>query len=353
MSFREIQDSEEARRAICDGALFQVGGSLIDPGEVVRVDLSGEEPVFHLADGSTHQHDRFGGGEVGDLLAEALPYAVRQGNQSQAILPSWNRLLTPSNLLNRKFSAIINYQTSNGEEWRKIVQAESYVLGVNGDKVVRADYQGGNVISSPSINTGADETMTDAVWSANKDQPYALARDFGTDETIIYRLNSDLSNPTEVGRANISSHQDEPVYGVDAGNKLYFSYSAQSQDLVFGSYDYSTQAVNLEAQDGSRTYGVGGQFGTEFYPDASVLWSSCGTGGELTKYTKGGSIEQVDPSYLSGEAQGLAIVGDRLLIVDGGSGDLHEALAKDGTLQTTYTANLSGTLDAIVDTEAI
>lgn len=89
-----ISNVDEAIDALCRGEFFQVGGEIINPQDIVRVDYNGgQNPIFYLEDGSTVQHDRFQNGDVGDFLANALQVATRGSTQSEAIKPNANRLL--------------------------------------------------------------------------------------------------------------------------------------------------------------------------------------------------------------------------------------------------------------------
>lgn len=89
-----ISNVQEAREALCNGELFQVGGRFINPRDIVEVDPNGgTNPIFRLEDGRTVQHNRFTPGDVGDYLAAALDYAQRGGAQSEAIKPKLNRIM--------------------------------------------------------------------------------------------------------------------------------------------------------------------------------------------------------------------------------------------------------------------
>jgi hypothetical protein len=113
-----ISSPQEAYEALCNGEFFQVGGQIINPTDIVRVDRNGgTNPVFHLEDGSVVQHDRFKEGDVGDYLAAALTVATRGQAQSQAIKPAANRLFRVNNgsarLLDIDGNAIRTYPPSD------------------------------------------------------------------------------------------------------------------------------------------------------------------------------------------------------------------------------------------------
>jgi len=90
-----IRTVSDAYEALCAGEYFQIGGLVIDPEDIVRVDRSFDQPKFWLSDGSTIQHDRFEKGDVGDLLAEALEIATR-GSQTEILKPVANQFFDVS-----------------------------------------------------------------------------------------------------------------------------------------------------------------------------------------------------------------------------------------------------------------
>ena len=71
----KITSAYEAAKAICEGALFLVGGRYIAPLLIVSaVEIDGV-PEFTLADGTTWQHDPGNSGDVGRYLYDALKLA--------------------------------------------------------------------------------------------------------------------------------------------------------------------------------------------------------------------------------------------------------------------------------------
>lgn len=119
MSVYQVDSVQDAEQALCENRLFQVGGELIDPDDVIKATLNSGVPTFTLVDGSTVAHDEFERGDVGDLLWQALPAARRVDNQSETILPKYNRIFQVDqandeiNLLARDESIITQFDTPN------------------------------------------------------------------------------------------------------------------------------------------------------------------------------------------------------------------------------------------------
>lgn len=199
-----ISNVQEAREALCNGELFQVGGRFINPRDIMEVDPNGgTDPIFRLEDGRTVQHNRFTPGDVGDYLAAALDYAQRESNQSEAIKPTFNRLLIGEGpLTDGSLSPILSFDDSGLPGSDQIItlhitQRKAYGTEFNAGSSVDlliGDLDDGTVTTvSPPFNTQGQHAV--AVDRENG-KVYYCGED-GTD-ALIGNMNLDGSNPATV-----------------------------------------------------------------------------------------------------------------------------------------------------------
>lgn len=247
----KISTVQQAYEALCAGEYFQVGEKIIDPSDIVRFEY-GEEPIFHLQDGSTAQHERFSQGSVGDLLADALSVATRGEQQAQVLKPDFNIVVVGKTAYDRQGNILT--QASNMRS-RHAPIAPSY--GTEGaycyvdgnDDVVMREFGGSKtVITAAYSGYSTFNTPFVQVDDANRKIRYG---GYDAANWHIFEVNYDGTNDTELKMwdADQTSGGDEVKWDPDAGYMFWRSSSG-----VFARYDVGTDSkvtlTNLSNDEG-------------------------------------------------------------------------------------------------------
>lgn len=230
-----ISNVQEAREALCNGELFQVGGRFINPRDIVEVDPNGgTNPIFRLEDGRTVQHNRFTPGDVGDYLAAALDYAQRGGAQSEAIKPAFNRIIVGGGIY-----GIYNRAGT------KISALQNDGLGMNADLSAGIGFAPGSngEIYKHDLDAGTTSTLTDSDSAAKS----VLALD--TENQKLYWTMADGSNEVRVKELNYDGSgksQQAGPFSTQYGNPEPNTGALFPDDgLLIVNPDNSTQLVDL------------------------------------------------------------------------------------------------------------
>jgi hypothetical protein len=296
MAIRRISDQQDARDALCDGALFQVGGDHIDPDDIVRVTFNTDgEPEFHLSNGDSIVHDRFKEGDVGDLLADAIPSVVRKGNQSQKIPPPKALDLgTASINATKDVSATVSDTQSLP------------IFDDNLDKGFVFSYasSGNGEAWEGTFSTAGDLTTLSLAnsWQPNNlDRP----RDFTEWGSTLYTLLNDYTSGDQwsIQKWNITSYSQ---------SGLNFEQEVHTQDFLDGD-TYTGLAVS---KDGSKL----ALLNRDTY---EIIFLEMSSPGDLTTLSRTGDkidVSNESPSY------GLIADGEgrRFYIQKGGSSEFYQ-----------------------------
>jgi hypothetical protein len=293
MAIRRISDQQDAQDALCDGALFQVGGDQIDPEDIVRVTYNTDgEPEFHLSNGDTIVHDRFSEGEVGDLLAQALPRVIRKDNQSQKVKPPKAfDLATASENASKDLSGSLSYDQSVP------VFDKNLDLGI----VLSYAGSGSGEAWEGDFSTVGDLTTLSV---SNSWQPANLDRegDYTQWGTTLYTLLADYDAADEysIQKWNIASYTQ---------SGLNFDHEVHTQNFL-GSDNYTGIAVS---EDGSKM----ALLNTSTY---DIVFLEMSTPGDLTTLTRTG-----DSIDVSNQAPNPGLFADgegrRFYVQDSGNND--------------------------------
>jgi hypothetical protein len=348
MSIRRISDKEDAKDALCDGALFQVGDVYIDPDDVVRVTRDqDDQPVYHLSDGTQVTHDRYAAGETGDLLAQALPKAVRVGNQSEQFKPAFNRVLAANDQTYRKKdgSIIHNYNVTNSLRLLRVDTGAGKITGDDGSSSVVRNIDGSNV---QSIAYASTLTRDSAFAAANR-----------TDAKLLQFV-GDSSGPTvDVHEKNYDGSNAAGVQtGIGVLDENIATARCKSGRIVFLVSGNDDQFNSLTA-DGSggvaqRTEGDA-YSGLAIDPDAKRIFSYNDFTGDLESFPydlSNKSVEanlSVNPSNIKWNKNVGA------LIIFDANDDTFKAIDLDGNVQETYfgLSNNQNVFDIALDKSVI
>jgi len=229
-----ISSVQEAREALCNGELFQVGGRFINPSDIVEVDPNGgENPIFYLEDGRSVQHNRFTPGDAGDFLAAALEYAQRGGAQSEAIKPAFNRVLVGENayaVTDGDLTTLNAVPNVNLTHYHSLDVSNKIATGVavnnNGSvrSIVVHDYGEGNTSEfGPTIGGNSVGFEAGTATEPGQQRVWIHGTD-GSDNSHIQRIDYDGQNGTTVfGNFETTPNPTDENIGIDPVNGFGFA----------------------------------------------------------------------------------------------------------------------------------
>lgn len=336
-----VSNTDEAQDELCNGSLFLVDGQFLAPSHVVRMtENSSGYPQFHLADGTTLTHDPFQPGETGDLLADALPRAVRADNQSQKIKPAVNRVLSLESgeqQLQEIGGKIVRKFSGTPADDMGMHIGAGYVAGfdLNTPELRLYDYSDGSIVGT--FSAGADVNgYAHVVDSGNG---YFFARD-NNDNLFVVRISPDGSTTAPINGEARSNYTTVPYAQAIRGTDVYgadgaaFFLRDDDPGSSIGRVDFDTGTEDIYANVNADA--LGGAIGMAIDEDAGTLYVQ-----------DAGTVQSVPTDNVNATPETLYSVGEQLFRFDPSeSRFLHR---ENGNV---YVYDRSGKLTRTVETQA-
>lgn len=267
-----ISSPQEAYEALCRGEFFQVGKTLINPDDIVRLDRNGgEDPIFYLEDGTTVQHDKYEEGSAGDLLAEALSVAGRAAGQSEEVFLIDNRVLytgddSNGDTVSYSFGTKKDLGTlGNKKALSTIANPRGVFVGANGENLYVAGEDGGNNQKLERYNLGDIYDISTASFVSNNPNR-SHAGSTGAIEGVFFKPDGTKMYLVDVSNGDVEQFTLSTAYDP----------STASLDVEYSTGQISPSGIDFN-DDGTKMY-VSDQYADQIERhDLSSAWDLTGT----------------------------------------------------------------------------